>query len=479
MNKTFLSNIEGLSLLAIFAVIMIGLIWFRSKGQSHADGFLVADRKLSFWQGAFSIAVSWVWAPAIFICSMQAFNFGLPGIFWFTVPNIICFFIFAVFAVRLRKLMPEGYTIAEYMDRRFPKNPQVHLLFLFVFIGYEFFAVLNNALAGGILLNAVSGISVSLAIILMSGIALAYSLMSGLKASVFTDVIQMLMILLLAFILVPWCIIEAGGVGAVSAGFSGLSGEYGNIMNPWVAFSMGIPMTLSLIAGPFVDQMFFQRTWAVKKAAVKKTFIAGGIIFGLVPITLSLLGFLGVSLVNLNGLVVNDPQMVGPAVIAELLPKFALYMFCLMAFAGLCSTIDSGYCAASSLGAIDIYKRYINPEAGDKKILKFSRQFMVLIAILATCVALLQPKILWVFFISGALASCVLFPVMFAIASSRVSAKAVFYSIILSLLLATPLSIYANIKNDPYLVVVASVLSVVFGLMICTISVLGNKAISR
>lgn len=184
-----LTETEGLYLLLAFGVSMIALVWFKTDTERSAEGFLAADRQLPMWQGAFSIAISWVWAPALFICSMQAYTLGLPGIFWFTAPNIVCFFVFAPIAIRLRRLMPMGYTLPQFIHERFEGNKPIHLLFLTGFFLTMVAALVANAYAGGILLNQVSGVDVKTAIVSMFVIALAYSLISGLKASVFTDVI--------------------------------------------------------------------------------------------------------------------------------------------------------------------------------------------------------------------------------------------------------------------------------------------------
>src|SRR3989339_1622940 len=96
---------EGLIILAIFGVAMISLVYFLTRRKMHSnERFLVADRQVSWWRGAFSIAVSWIWAPAIFIASLQAYTQGIAGAFWFIVPNILCFFVFAPLAIRLRRL---------------------------------------------------------------------------------------------------------------------------------------------------------------------------------------------------------------------------------------------------------------------------------------------------------------------------------------------------------------------------------------
>jgi Na+/proline symporter len=462
-------------LMVLFGLTMVTVVWLRTHTEKHADGFLVADRVVPIWQGALSIAVSWIWAPAIFVCSMQSFTNGTPGIFWFTVPNILCFFVFTPLAIRMRSLVPFGYTFPDFVYQRFNGHKGAHLAFLTVFMGYQLGAIIINTLAGGGLLHAVSGIDIRTAIIAMALIALSYSLLSGLKASIFTDVIQMIMVLGITFVLVPWCISSAGGWSTVVAGLGGVGNAHPNLFDPWIAFSMGIPMTLGLISGPIGDQMFFQRAMAVRKKDIAKTFMYGGVLFGTVPITLSLLGFLGAGLVSKGALSITDPQVVGATVVATLLPKAAVYAFILMAFAGLCSTLDSSMCAISSLGSIDIYKKYGNPKAEDRQLLHAARMYMLGITVLGTAIALAQPKLLWVFLIYGALASAGLCPTIFALYSKRITGKAAAIAVGSSLIIGTPLSIYANVTENPFLIVTAAILSVAIGLVVCTVTVLLNK----
>jgi Na+/proline symporter len=280
----------------------------------------------------------------------------------------------------------------------------------------------------------------------------------------------MTMVLGITFIVVPWCLIKLGGFEAVAQGIAGIDGSHGSLFDPWISFSMGIPMTLGLISGPIGDQMFFQRAMATDERNISRTFIYGGLLFGVVPITLSLLGFMAVPLVTEGLLHVRDPQIVGLEVVTYLLPKGAVYAFTFMAFAGLLSTIDSSMVAISSLATVDIYKRYLKPNASDRDLLKVSRYSMIVLTALGSFIALLQPKLLWVFLIYGALASAGLFPVIFALFWRRLSASGAFWAITLSLLIGTPLSVYANLRDDPYLIVLAAGLSVLIGFVVCIIS---------
>ncbi|MBT3222475.1 MAG: hypothetical protein HN348_25665, partial [Proteobacteria bacterium] len=443
-----LTPFEGLAILGIFAVVMFAVAWAKMGRDVQRDTFLVANRDVSLVSGSFSIAASWIWAPAVFICSMQAYDKGLPGIFWFTAPNILCFFLFAPLALRFRRLMPKGYTLPEFIHKRFGGHKPVHLAFLVVFFGYQFGALVINCVAGGTLLHAICGLDIRVAIVAMSTTTVAYSLLSGLKTSILTDVVQMATILAIGFVLVPWCIVESGGWSAVAGGLGGHSGQYSNILHPSVAWTMGIPMTLGLFAGPIADQMFFQRALAVRKEHVVYTFVGGGLLFGVVPIALSLLGFLAAN--PESGIIAGtfDHQVVGAVVVAKMLPKAALVLFCFMAFAGLTSTLDSAHCALSALGTVDVYRRYFNPRPSDTQLLSVARQTMVITAVVGTSVALLQPRLLWAFLIYGALASAGMAPTILSLFWSRIPPSGAFYAVCLSLAVGTPLSIYANIVEN-------------------------------
>ena len=95
------------------------LVWFGTRPDKTAEQHLVAERRVGVWAGALSIAATWIWAPAIFVCSQKSFEQGLAGIFWFTVPNVICFFTFIPVVLRARRLMSNSYSLPDFMRERF------------------------------------------------------------------------------------------------------------------------------------------------------------------------------------------------------------------------------------------------------------------------------------------------------------------------------------------------------------------------
>ncbi|NDE90765.1 MAG: hypothetical protein EB059_06455 [Alphaproteobacteria bacterium] len=471
---SFITPTEGWLVFLAFAVSMIGIVWFATQPHKNKDDHLVAGRNVGTWMGAFSIAVSWIWAPAVFICSQKAYQQGLAGIFWFTIPNILCFFTFAPLALRLRRLMPQGYSMPNFIWHRFGGNKHVHLIFVAITLGYEIGAVVINALAGGTLMSALSGINLQVAILCMTVVAASYAVWRAMPASIITDFIQMSVILLVALVLVPWVVMNAGGWQVVTSGLAGISGST-NVFDPWIVYSFGIPATLGLISGPIADQMFYQRVMSARYKTVVKTFIFGGLIFGIIPIVLSIFGFVAASPM-VSGLTITDPQMVGVAVIEHFLPKWTLFVFAFMVLCALCSTLDSAYIAIGSIWAIDVYQRYKNTNASDKDIIGASKKAMFVFAVAGTMIAMLPGlKLLWVFLIYGALASAALVPTVLSLYWNRLTARGAFWGAFLSFLIGLPMSIYANASENPHLIVVSALLSVAVGLIVCLYDGLRNK----
>ena len=352
---TLLSSTQGILLIILFGILMVTLTYFISRDprwKSTSSGFLVAGRNVSWRVGAPSIAASWIWAPALFVSVQKSYELGLPGIFWFTVPNIFALIIFAFLAPKIRRALPGGFTLPDWIKYKL-NDDRVHKVYMIPYIWYQVMAITVQLYVGGMMLNYLTGINLNVLMLLMLIIGLSYSLISGLRASIATDMIQMVFIILGMLIVIPWVVIKAGS-GAISEGLGGMA-QNTNIFDPQVAFSFGIVTSIGLIAGAISDQQYWQRSFAVKEKDLVKSFVIGGLLFGLVPIVLSLLGFiaavpeLGISLPEGTGL-----PMIGIATVATLLPKAAVVFFVVMLLGGLLSTLDSGLCAASSLYAVDL-----------------------------------------------------------------------------------------------------------------------------
>ena len=443
---TTLTPQTGYILMISYGLFMFGLSYFYLKGSKTNTNFLVADRKVGFLRSGFSTAATWIWAPALFIASQKAYQQGLPGVFWFTFPNILCLCIFAYFAHYLRNKFKNGFTLAQYMNVRHSRRVQILYIISLSALSICQFAV--QLLAGGAVVTYLTGIDFTIVTIILTAIALSYSFVSGIRASIMTDVWQMIIILVVVLVVVPLVYVKGGGHEVLVKGIGGISGEFTNVFDPGVAWSFGVVVTIGLLAGPFGDQSFWQRAFTTKQNEVKKSFLLSALVFGVVPIFTSIIGFMGAGLGIDAG---NKAQLINIITVSELLPKAILIPFVWMLLSGLVSTLDSGLCAISSIASTDLDMKAKNK-------LTRARSGMVLLAIGGIIIANIPDmKILYLFIFYGTLRASTLLPTIYTIINKKVSEKGMFYGICTSLGFGVPVFAFAKFNGLTDLAVWSSI----------------------
>lgn len=92
---------NGVTILFVYAVIMILATVILTKKEKNVERFCVGSRSENWLMSALSIAATWIWAPALFVSTEKAYSTGWVGLFWFLVPNALCLVIFIPFAKRI------------------------------------------------------------------------------------------------------------------------------------------------------------------------------------------------------------------------------------------------------------------------------------------------------------------------------------------------------------------------------------------
>lgn len=467
---SFVSQSTGYWFLVIFAVAITLITYYFSRWQGwHTkEGFLLANRKVGWILGGFSIASSWIWAPALFVSVQVAYQMGLAGIFWFTLPNVIALLIFALFAPRIRARMPEGYTFTQYIKQRL-QSEKVHKVFLFPYLFYQLMAVVVQLFAGGSLLSLLTGIPLTTVMPILAVVVLVYTLISGFQASIVTDFVQLGLIYIIGLIILPLTWRAAGGLHSISIGFHGLQ-NIKSMFDSGVAFSFGIVTSIGLIAGSISDQSNWQRAFAVKEGRVVKAFIFGSILFAIVPIALSTLGFLGANpALHISLPKGIDVSMIGVQAVATLLPLWAVSLFVIMLLAGLSSALDAGLSAASSLWVTDIAKP--QNDNGAIKSARYSMVGITILGLLVSLAALYIPhfglqQLWWVF---NTIAACIVVPTILSLYWNNLSAKGVFWGVLVAFVVGIPVFVYGNIINSPAWTVSASLFIILVSTIFCLV----------
>jgi len=467
---TFVSATTGYIFLFLFGMGMIFITYLLASWKSRhtKEGFLLAGRKVNWFFGGTSIAASWIWAPALFISVQLAYEKGIAGIFWFVLPNMIALAIFSILGPKIRNQFSEGYTLPEFIKHRL--GWKVHKVYLFPYFFYQLMAVTVQLFAGGSLISLLTGISLTSIMPILALIALTYTLISGLQASIITDFVQMSIIVLAGIVILPYTWLTAGGWGAIKSGFGGLVGVT-NIFDPGIAFSLGIVTSIGLIAGAIADQQYWQRSFAIKRTHLFKAFIFGALLFGIVPLALSSLGFIAANpALGINLPEGIDASMIGVQTVSVLLPQWAVLLFVIMLLAGLSSTLDSGLSAASSLWVTDISK-----SKNDKESIKSARYAMTGMATLGLLIAMAVAYIpgfglfhlWWVF---NTIAATIVVPTVLCLYWKKLSPQGVFWGVIVAFVIGLPIFIYGNIIENPVWTVGASLFIIAISTLFCVVS---------
>lgn len=425
---------SGIVVLVIYAFLMIGATILLTKHSNDTENFHVADRNLSTVVSAMSIAATWTWAPALFTSSEKAYSNGIPGLFWFLVPNVACLLLFIPFAKKIRELMPNGVTLSGFMADVY-HSEKVRDIYLCQLSLLSILSTGVQLLAGGKILAVITGIPFWVITILLAVIAYSYSQFSGIKASVMTDGIQMLLMIGGCILFVPWALSMDGGMQNLISGLGGFSGEYRHLFDSngfSVLLSFGIPTTIGLIAGPFGDQCFWQRAFSIKKERISKAFALGACMFAVVPLSMGVLGFVAAG----SGYVANNAGQVNFELVEALFPGWVTLPFLFMVISGLLSTVDSNLCAVASLTS----------DFGLS--LKIAKRSMILLLILGIFIANIPGlTVTHLFLFYCTLRATTLLPTVLTLSKVKLTANGVFLGIIASFLVGLPVFSYGNIRN--------------------------------
>ena len=446
----------GIVVLTVYAALMIGVTLIFTRRAASAESFHVADRRIGAMVAAMSIAATWIWAPSLFTSSEMAYTRGVPGMFWFLVPNVLCLILFIPFAKRIRKQYPEGITLTGYMTERY-RSPKVKGIYSFQLGALAVLSTSVQLLAGGKTLALLTGLPFWSMTLALAAIAYSYSRFSGIKASVATDVVQLGIILLGGALLVVLSLQLTGGVDTVIAGLGSVTGEYGSLVSASgveVLLSFGLPTAVGLISGPFGDQCFCQRAFSIREDRIGRSFFAAALLFALVPIAMG-----------------TDPGMVNFEFAMSLLPDWVLVPFLFMVISGLLSTVDSNLCAAASLTT-----DWMTGEGAEN--IRASRR--VMLALLAVSILIANIPGLTVthlFLFYGTLRASTLLPTVMTLLGKKLSAGGVFAGVLTALCVGLPIFAYGNIAGIPALKTAGSLTTVLSSGAVALIA--SKKEVSR
>jgi Na+/proline symporter len=438
------SQATGLGILAIFGLFAYVLTQHFSKGYANnKDSFLLARRELNTFQGSLSVSAAWLWAPGLFISAQIAYQKGLVGLFWFCFGNFLTLILFGLIIPKLRERLPKGFTFSGYLKKKF--STRVQKLFLGEMIVLAVCAFAINLVAGSRTVEVLTGIPYFVTTMLMVAIAMLYSFRNGLKATVVTEIIKILVVWTGVLVLIPWVISEAGGWAVVERGMGGITGQGFNIFGgefAWGVFTgFGITAFLGHLGGPWGDNSFYQRAFSIQPKFIKPSFLYAAFIFGIIPVMMGLLGFVGAG--SLMQIPDNLHGMTNAIVIATFLPGYAAMFFVFLVFSGLVAILDSQFSSIANMVGHDL------AEGKTKNNIGYARKGMIVLAIAGLVIANIPGiQMLHIFLFFALLRALVWLPSMIVLLKPDwITEPGMFWGILLIAIVSIPMFTYGKLMG--------------------------------
>lgn len=447
MDKSVLSLTEGLAPALGFAT-MIGLGLFllilsfaiKTALVRNTHDFIIADRKVGFGFGVGSVIAVWTWAMAVMMSSAMTFRWGLSGLFWFVVPNGFAVIAMIPFARILRRNMPQGYTISEFVQHRFERSKVASGIVTVTMIFGILLEILINLKGTSVVISTVFSIDWKVAAIVGIICVLTYSYFGGLWTSVMTGTLNTLMVTVPAAIVVAAVYEHVhGGAPAVFAAAGAADARNLSVLRPDAAAGFGITLAFGLLAATVADQTFWQKVWAIKGREVTRTFFWAGALFYPIPICLGMLGLVGIAFGLTTTDIGGDLAAVGPYIVSHIgLPLFLIILYVLAILAACYSTIDGASAALSSVVAVDIVKRYW-PATKESRLFVITKISMLLGGAAALAIVLSGIDFTTLVLTTYSLKTSILLPLVLAILWPRTNTLGFVGGVVLAILIGMPI----------------------------------------
>jgi len=349
-------------IVAVYALAFLGLGYF-FKDQKDGKDYFLGGKSFGWLPLGLSImatqlsAISFISAPA-FVGLRE--GGGLEWLsFEFGVPVAMLF----LMAVLIPPLYNAGIvSIYEYLERRF--SASTRLLLSAVFLISRAFATGVMVYAVSIILESVLGVSFFTTLGIIGVITLIYSLQGGMKAVVYGDMIQMIILFLGILLCMGFALAEIGGWEAFTAqldrdrleavDFSGWGFQKGEEFGFWPMLLGGFFLYVSYYG---TDQSQAQRTLSARDmGVVRKTLLFNGLIRFPVTLTYCIMGLVIGTLVATTpafqaAVPADKPDMMIPVFIRDYLPHGVIGLLIVAILSAAMSSLSS---AINSLSAVTV-----------------------------------------------------------------------------------------------------------------------------
>ncbi len=420
----FLHQSSSLTIVIIISLIftLIGVTY--SKKHQGINNYLTANRSIGFFSLTTSLIASALGAWILFGPASAATWGGIGAVIGYALGTAFPMIFLISLGKKIRKDFPKGSTLIEFLRKRFSKS--LFKLILLITVFYMFIFLCAEVTAVAILINYISGTELWITSLIVLLGTLTYTLYGGLRASIFTDNIQMIVIIILFLISIFYLTSFSGD----QFSFFFIKEKKPDLLsgNYLPNYTAGLTFFIAVAATNLFHQGNWQRVYAAKNYEIlKKSLIIASI--AIIPIVF-FMGFCGLVAVSVDTNIIPDLGFFSLLLKEE--TKFLSLIIIILGLSLTISTVDTLVNAISSLIVIDS-KATFNLKA---KIdyLKLSKYFIVGISIIAFFIASKGFSVLYLFLLADLLCCAFVLTVFYSFYNKKLDEKTAYLSIIVGLI---------------------------------------------
>jgi Na+/proline symporter len=406
------------------AVIALLGVFHSRRHAGTLEDHITARGTLGKWAGAATLVATGLGTWILFGPAEAATWGGISAVLGYAVGAGGFCFLFIPLGRRMREVMPDGHSLTEYLWHRFGRP--IYVLTLVAMLFYMFIFLTAELTGVALIVALIADIPLWVTAAIVMAATLAYTLYGGLRASIFTDSVQLVIILpvVLTALVAGW--IAVGGASGFTAGLAEHAPHLTDLtFKP--GLEGGLALALAVTLTNLFHQGYWQRVFAAKDAAtLRSSFFAGGVVSLL---TVFALGLFGLAYVALGKEGVSSTAVFD--VLFDAVPVWVMLAVMVAGLALVMSSADTIINAVASIIVVDLGRAV--PAMQGPRLLAIARVAILVAAVPIVFAAAQGYSVLYLFLLADLICSALAFPVFFGLYSARYDAVAAAASIVAGL----------------------------------------------
>ena len=423
-NSFFLDQSTSLVLIIAISLLFAFLGINHTKKFKGLNNYLTANRNIGVFSLTTSLTASALGAWILFGPASAATWGGIGAVIGYSLGTAFPLFFLIYLGKKIRNEFPKGSSLIEFMRRKFGKS--LFKLILLMTIFYMFIFLCAEVTAISVLINYISGTEFWITALVVLSSTLIYTLYGGLKASIFTDNIQMIVVgvlLIISFIYIT--------------SFTGSKFSFDFVIkkNPQLLsshyipnYTAGLTFFIAVAATNLFHQGNWQRVYAAKNyQTLKKSLIISFLI--IIPIVF-FMGFSGMVAFSI------DPSTRPDLGFFSLLLKeqtiFLSLFIIILGMALTISTVDTLINAISSLVILD--GKAVFNLSKKTNYLNFSKYIILFLSFISFIIASKGFDILYLFLLADLFCCAFVLTVFLSFYDKSINENLAYISILIGLI---------------------------------------------